>query len=98
MTMLSFTDPWGFVANSRDERGLLESWRQGLGIFGFVGRFLFFRNYLIKVPYLNMWFLPKTSDDNGMGYLMNEADRMVTKREEDEANGLIHERPDFLQL
>jgi hypothetical protein len=41
MTILSFTDAWGFVANGRDERGLLESWRLGLDIFGFVGRFAY---------------------------------------------------------
>jgi hypothetical protein len=97
MTMLSFTEPWGFVANGRDERGLLESWRQGLDIFGFVGRFAFFRNHIMRVPVLNTWLLPKTSDDRGMGYLMSEADRMVTKREQDEASGLTPDKPDFLQ-
>lgn len=97
MTMLSFTNPWGFVANGRDERGILESWRQGLDFFGFVGRFTFFRNHVMRIPGLNTWFLPKVSDDSGMGYLMTEADRVVSRREFDAANGVKLPKPDFLQ-
>jgi len=97
MTMLSFTEPWGFVKNSRDERGILASWRQGLDFFGFVGRFTFFRNYLMRVPVLNTFVLPKTADDTGMGYLMSEADKIVSKREVDMSNGMYLDKPDFLQ-
>lgn len=97
MTMLSFTDPWGFVRNSRDERGILRSWRKGLDFFGFVGRFRFFRNYIMKIPVLNMWLLPKTSNDSGMGWLMAQADKLVTDRERDLQNGIYPDKPDFMQ-
>ncbi|TAQ88093.1 hypothetical protein B7494_g3570 [Chlorociboria aeruginascens] len=98
MTMLSFTAPWGFVENSRDERGMLASWRQGLDFFGFVGRFTFFRNYIMKTPILNMWLLPKTSNSSGMGYLMSEADIQVTRREKEIQEGsYAASRPDFMQ-
>jgi hypothetical protein len=97
MTMLSFTEPWGFVKNSRDERGILASWRQGLDFFGFVGRFTFFRKHIMRVPGLNIWMLPKTLDDSGMGFLMSEADKIVTNRELDMENGRYLEKPDFLQ-
>lgn len=95
--MLSFTEPWGFVKNSRDERGILASWRQGLDFFGFVGRFTFFRDYVMKVPGLNTFVLPKTVNDTGMGYLMSEADKIVSKREIDISNGVHLDKPDFLQ-
>jgi hypothetical protein len=97
MTMLSFTEPWGFVKNSRDERGILTSWRKGLGFFGFVSRFTFFRNYVMKVPVLNIWLLPKTSNDSGMGWLMAQADKQVTDREEELRNGIYPDKPDFMQ-
>ncbi|KAH8819387.1 cytochrome P450 monooxygenase [Xylogone sp. PMI_703] len=97
MTMLSFTNPWGFVENSRDERNILTSWRKGLDFFGFVGRFRFFRNYIMTIPGLNLWLLPKTSNDSGMGWLMAQADRLVTDREKDLQNGIYPDKPDFMQ-
>jgi len=97
MTMLSFTEPWGFVKNSRDERGILTSWRLGLDFFGFAGRFTFFRNYIMHIPVLNLWLLPKTSNDSGMGWLMAQADRHVTDREKELANGIYPDKPDFMQ-
>jgi hypothetical protein len=97
MTMLSFTEPWGFVKNSRDERGILTSWRKGLDFFGFVGRFRFFRSYVMTVPGLNLWLLPKTSNDSGMGWLMAQADREVTQREAALEQGIYGGRPDFMQ-
>jgi hypothetical protein len=96
MTMLSFTDPWGFVAKGRDERGILENWRQGLDFFGFVGRFTFLRDHLMKINGFASWVLPQTSDDSGLGYLMREADRAVSRRELDAANGRRSTKPDFL--
>jgi hypothetical protein len=77
MTMISFTEPWGFVKNGRDERGILKSWRDGLDFYGFVPRSNFFRNYIFSIPGLNMWFLPKYSSTSGMGWLMYQADRKV---------------------
>ncbi len=32
MSMFSFTKPFGFVRNSRDERLILAKWRQGLNV------------------------------------------------------------------
>jgi len=95
--MFSFTEPWGFVKNSRDERGMLASWRQGLDYFGFAGRFVFFRDHIMTIPILNPWLLPRTSNESGMGYLMSEADKHVSQREEDLKNEIYVDRPDFLQ-
>ncbi|KAK1622509.1 cytochrome P450 monooxygenase-like protein [Colletotrichum phormii] len=81
MTLVCFTNPWGFVDNSRDERNMLKSWREGLVFFGFAGRFRFFRDVILKGS-LSKYFLPGTSDDNGMGYLMRQADREVSGREQ----------------
>ncbi|KAK8090472.1 cytochrome P450 monooxygenase [Apiospora hydei] len=50
MTMVSFTEPWGFVKNSRDERGLLAEWRSGLDFFGVAGRWQTFRRHLPRRP------------------------------------------------
>ena len=98
MTMFSFTNPWGFINNQRDEHGLLGAWRHGLNFFGFAGRWEFFRNHIMRIPKLNTWLLPHTTDSRGMGYLMCEADREVTVRESEMKNGSKHlEQPDFLQ-
>jgi len=97
MTMVTFTDPWGFVKNNRDERGMLKSWREGLDFFGFVSRFTFFRMQIMRIPVLNIWLLPKGNAGSGMGYLMSQADKQVTEREEQLQNGIYPERPDFLQ-
>lgn len=99
MTLVCFTEPWGFVANSRDERNMLESWRKGLTFFGFAGRFRFLRDVVLKTSWGCRFLLPSTSDDVGMGYLMCQADREVSGRERrirDE--GFAQERPDYLQL
>lgn len=97
MTMLSFNEPWGFVKNGRDERGILTNWRQGLRFFGFASRFRFFRTRIMTIPRLNLWLLPATSDSSGIGFLMSEADRQVTRREEEMDNGIYMDQPDFLQ-
>ncbi|KAH8591657.1 cytochrome P450 [Bisporella sp. PMI_857] len=72
------------------------AWRLGLDFFGFVGRFTFFRNYIMKMPVLNMWLLPKTLNDSGMGWLMAQADRHVTEREKEMENGIYPEKPNFM--
>ncbi|KAK1675572.1 cytochrome P450 [Colletotrichum godetiae] len=98
MTLVCFTNPWGFVDNSRDERNMLKSWREGLVFFGFAGRFRFFRDVILKGS-LSKYFLPGTSDDNGMGYLMRQADREVSGRgQRMSQEDFSQERPDFLQL
>ncbi|KAF9880897.1 cytochrome p450 [Colletotrichum karsti] len=98
MTMVSFTEPWGFVNNSRDERNLLHSWRRGLVSFGFVNRFRWLRDRVTRV-WWGHYFLPSSSDDVGMGYLMAQADRQVSERERRmEEEGFSQEKPDFMQL
>ncbi|KAL0942682.1 cytochrome P450 monooxygenase [Colletotrichum truncatum] len=98
MTMVSFTDTWGFVANGRDERHMLESFRKGTPMFGFVGRFRWLRDRVNRVSWGHL-FLPSVTDNNGMGYLMAQADRQVTEREERITNeGFSQEKPDFMQL
>ncbi|OAP61369.1 hypothetical protein AYL99_03572 [Fonsecaea erecta] len=96
MTMISFTEPWGFVKNSRDERGILSSWRKGLPLFGFAGRSVSFRK-LLAIPGIGEQLLPKATDKDGFGYLMNWADKEVSRREEKLGDGLTSTQPDFLQ-
>lgn len=95
--MISFTTPFGFVKNSRDEKDILTNWRKGLDFFGFVGRFRFFRNVIMRLPVINMWLLPATSNDSGMGWLMCEADRQVTERERIINEEGFQGKPDFMQ-
>lgn len=96
--MVSFTDPWGFVTNSRDERNMLQSWRHGLFAFGFVNRFRWLR-YRVTRVWWGHYFPLSTSDDVGMGYLMTQAGRQVSERERQmEEEGFSQEKPDFMQL
>jgi len=99
MTMVAFTQPWGFVRNGRDERGMLESWRGGLDWFGFVGRWRWFRNTVVKHPLTAPYCLPAMTDKHGMGFLIAQADRSVTEREKlmNESDNWQTEPPDFLQ-
>lgn len=97
MSMISFTDAFGCVANQRDEKNILHNWRQGLDFFGFVGRFRFFREHIIKLPVIGMWFLPAMSHDSGMGWLMSEADRQVTTREMQTKEKPFDGKRDFMQ-
>ena len=67
-------------------------------INGQVSRFHFLREHVMKWPYVGTWFLPSISDDHGMGYLMNEADRQVSQREKQVEEGTYKAtQPDFLQ-
>ncbi|KAK8026351.1 cytochrome P450 monooxygenase-like protein [Apiospora marii] len=100
MTMVSFTEPWGFVAKGRDERGLLASWRAGLDFFGVAGRWQWFRRRVLADDRLSGYFLPSIDDRRGMGYLYAQADRQVGRREaemEAEGEAFYMERPDYLQ-
>ncbi|KAK3372119.1 cytochrome P450 17A1 [Podospora didyma] len=98
MTLVSFSEPWGFVEHGRDERGILQSFRDGLVFFGFAGRFRGLRETVLKHPPLAKFLLPKVDDEGGNGFLMWQADRQVAERErriEDE--GFEQEKPDYLQ-
>ncbi|KAF7892409.1 uncharacterized protein EAF01_010489 [Botrytis porri] len=97
MTVFSFNQPWGFVKDSRDERGLLHSWREGLDFIGFSARFTFFRKHVLNLPGVASWALPKPSIQRGMGHLIHEADRAITQREYEISQGIYPEKPDFLQ-
>lgn len=97
MSMISFTKPFGCVNNQRDEKDILTNWRKGLDFFGFVGRFRFFRETVIKLPIVGLWFLPAISNESGMGWLMCEADRQVTTREKQNAEKQFEGKPDFMQ-
>ncbi|KAI9643772.1 hypothetical protein NHQ30_007121 [Ciborinia camelliae] len=97
MTIFSFGQPWGFVKKSRDEKNLLKGWREGLDFLGFTARFTFFRKHIIHLPGLATWFLPRTSNHGGMGYLMSQAESQIRTREEEISQGLYPENPDFLQ-
>ena len=97
MTMVSFTTPFGFVKNSRDEKLILTNWREGLDLFGFVGRFKFFQKYVMNMPGIGHLILPKITDPHGMGWLMGEAMRQISTREQENGKGIVPEKPDFLQ-
>ncbi|KAL1856139.1 hypothetical protein Plec18170_004008 [Paecilomyces lecythidis] len=97
MSMLSFGEPWGFIRNDRDERGILKSWREGLDFFGFVGRFKFFQNNIMKLPGIGALFLPKTTDSSGMGWLINQAITQVESRTQQLAVKEHEGKKDYMQ-
>ncbi|KAK9777194.1 hypothetical protein AB5N19_12276 [Seiridium cardinale] len=100
ITMLASTEPWGFVRNGRDERGMLESWRLGLPFFGLSGRWRWFRTNVIGNDHLAKFFLPAMNDKKGMGYLYAQANQEVSDRETKmtrEGKTFYMERPDYLQ-
>ncbi|KAF2032837.1 cytochrome P450 monooxygenase-like protein [Setomelanomma holmii] len=97
MSMVSFTDPFGAVKNQRDEKDILGNWRKGLTFFALLARFRFFREAIVKIPHVGKWFLPAISDDSGMGWLMCEAERQVSKREKQVEEKANTSKPDFLQ-
>lgn len=97
MTMVSFTEPFGFVKNSRDERRILTNWREGLDFFGFAGRFEFFQKHILNLSAVAKMILPKITDESGMGWLMAEATRQVTARDAETKKGIVPDKPDFLQ-
>ncbi|KAH7067132.1 cytochrome P450 monooxygenase-like protein [Paraphoma chrysanthemicola] len=97
MSMVSFTEPFGSVKNQRDEKDILGNWRKGLRFFGLLGRFRFFRERIVKIPIIGLWFLPTVSDDSGMGFLMARAEQEVTARENQNEDKIVSGQPDFLQ-
>lgn len=97
MSMISFTKAFGCVQNQRDEKNILSNWHKGLDFFGFVGRFRFFREHIIKLPVVGLWFIPSMSNESGMGWLMCEADRQVSTREKLNEKKPFEGKPDFMQ-
>jgi hypothetical protein len=102
MSMVSFTEPFGCVERQEDVRGILKNWRLGLSFFGFACRWRWFRDLVLQLPLVGLWFLPKVENGSGMGWLMCEADRQVSVRERENAaaaeKGNVREgRKDFMQ-
>lgn len=97
LSMISFSEPFGCVKNQRDEKGIMVNWRKGLVFFGFASRCRFFREYILDLPVLGKWLLPENSRDSGMGWLICEADRQLTRREKNIAEKPFEGRPDFMQ-
>lgn len=98
MALVCFGEPWGFVEKSRDEKYILKSFREGLVAFGVVGRWRGLRELMKRTP-LGSMILPKMTDDHGMGFLLGQADRLVTGREKKiEEEMFSQEKPDFMQL
>ena len=87
MSMVSFTTPFGCVERQEDVRDILKNWRLGLSFFGFAVRWRWFRDVVLQLPVVGLWFLPKVENGSGMGWLMCEADRQVCAREELNASG-----------
>lgn len=101
MSMVSFTAPFGCVERQEDVRDILKNWRLGLSFFGFAVRWRWFRDVVLQLPVVGLWFLPKVENGSGMGWLMCEADRQVTTREAqnaaDEKSKDAEECKDFMQ-
>ncbi|KAG9206154.1 hypothetical protein G6514_004876 [Epicoccum nigrum] len=101
MSLVSFTTPFGCVERQEDVRDILKNWRLGLSFFGFAVRWRWFRDVVLQLPVVGLWFLPKIENGTGMGWLMCEADRQVCAREELNASGeksASAEKPkDFMQ-
>ncbi|KAK8076972.1 cytochrome P450 [Apiospora saccharicola] len=79
MTTVLFTKSWGFVQNDRDERGMLQAWRDGVGLFGLATRWRFMREVILSSK-LKDYLLPKLSDDKGNGWLMGQGAREISNR------------------
>jgi hypothetical protein len=97
LSMIAFSAPFGSIKNQRDERNLITNFRQGLPAFGFAGRFKFYREKILTLPILTRFLLPSVADESGMGWLVGEADRQVTAREQLMAEGKTEGKQDLLQ-
>ncbi|KAF2630655.1 hypothetical protein BU25DRAFT_419009 [Macroventuria anomochaeta] len=49
----------------------------GLSFFGSAVRWRWFRDTVLQLPVVGLWFLSKVKNGSGMGWLMSEADRQV---------------------
>lgn len=98
LTTIVFTEPWGFLANDRDERGLIRAWRDGLALFGLSQRWRFLREVIFPSP-LGPHLLPRESDETGNGFLVTQANREIAERERRMEMGEPRpDPPDMLQL
>jgi hypothetical protein len=97
MTMVSFGEPWGFVKNDRDERGIIQSFRAPLDYISFVSRWVLVRDYILTWSFVMKFVLPSPADQTGWGYLMGCAHRELAIREEQLQNGVFPEKVDFIQ-
>ncbi|KAK8009452.1 cytochrome P450 [Apiospora marii] len=79
MTTVLFTKGWGFVQNDRDERGMLQAWRDGVGLFGLAIRWRLLRDVILNSK-LKDYILPQLSDDRGNGWLMTQGAREISNR------------------
>lgn len=98
MTMIAFSEPWGFIADKTDQRQILRTWRKGIFSLSFVTRFRWLRDRVSRA-WLGSYFLPKPGDKIGLGYVMGQAEKQLTERERRiEEEMYSQEYPDFMQL
>ncbi|KAF6821825.1 cytochrome p450 [Colletotrichum plurivorum] len=73
MTMIAFSEPWGFIADKTDQRQILRTWRKGIFSLSFVTHYRWLRDRVSRA-WWGAYFLPKPGDKIGLGYVMARID------------------------
>jgi hypothetical protein len=101
MSLFLFGQEFGCVENQRDEKNVIRNFRAGLPAFGFIGRFRFLREVVLKEWRLGKRLLPTGEEQEGMGWLVGEAGRRIGEREsemeKEGSYGHGEDERDFLQ-
>ena len=94
---IGFGAPFGFIEKGEDVGGLIQSFRDGLPLFGLMGTLYPFTRW-IKTTWIGTKYLvPKPEDASGIGNLMRFRDRLLTQRINEIEDSESRERADLLQ-
>jgi hypothetical protein len=93
---LGFGAPFGFVESGSDVGGLIKGIRDGMPLFGLLGR-LYTVTALLKKTWIGKKYLVvKPEDQNGVGVLMRFRDRLFEQRLRDIEAGTTQGRFDLI--
>ncbi|KAL0636450.1 hypothetical protein Q9L58_004599 [Maublancomyces gigas] len=95
---VAFGKPVGFVQRGKDIDGLIQSFHDGLPIFGIMGRLYPLTKWIKKTWISDAYMVPKPGDNTGIGNIMRFRDNMLQERINENNNPSKKvERTDLLQ-
>lgn len=77
---MAFGKPVGFVHQGKDIDGLIQSFHDGLPIFGVMGRLYPFTKWIKETWVADAFMVPKPGDSTGIGNIMKFRDNLLEER------------------
>ena len=97
MGEVGFGTPFGFIENASDVNGMLKAFREGMPMFGLLGRLYPFTIWIKKTWVGKRYLVAKPEDSTGWGFFMRLRDNLIDQRKMKVKANTLGNRVDVLQ-